>query len=157
MATLSPLPCSIIDNTFHVYAGECRGGFDFTLLFEEGILTVIPLALMLAVAPLRILYLSKKSIKVNESLLLPFKLVSPSSPTLILSSCGTITYFSGSKGILRRLRRPRTRTYRAMGRTIHYQISCFGSYIFSHSSLLLGPHRPLVSRTSENCSSITHP
>lgn len=69
--------CSTIDNTFSSHAGECRGGFDFTLLFEETILSILPLALLIFIAPLRIVYLSKKSIKVlRRSALLYAKVVS---------------------------------------------------------------------------------
>lgn len=68
--------CQIIDNTLGPSAGECRGGFDFTLLFEEIILTVLPFVPLLFVVPLRILYLFKRSVKVTQSPLLPIKLVS---------------------------------------------------------------------------------
>uniref|UniRef100_A0A093VGM0 Canalicular multispecific organic anion transporter 2 n=1 Tax=Talaromyces marneffei PM1 TaxID=1077442 RepID=A0A093VGM0_TALMA len=66
--------CYEIDNTFSYYAGECRGGFDFTLLFEQTILTALPLGLFVLVAPARIWYLSKKSKKTATSLLLPLKI-----------------------------------------------------------------------------------
>jgi len=66
-----------VDNSFGPYAGEhCRGGFDFTLLFEDAILSIIPIALVLCVAPNRIGYLWRKKTKVSKSLLLPAKLVS---------------------------------------------------------------------------------
>ena len=32
--------CTSIDNTVQLYAGHCRGGFDFPLLFEESILII---------------------------------------------------------------------------------------------------------------------
>jgi len=67
--------CKLVDNTFGPYAGGCRGGFDFTLLFEEGILSILPLALLLIIIPFRISYLVPRTIKVDSSLLLPTKLV----------------------------------------------------------------------------------
>lgn len=77
MATRS-LSCSQIDDTFRLHALYCRGGFDFTLLFEETILTVLPLALLLIVAPFRIWYLFKKETKVIHSSILSIKIVSAS-------------------------------------------------------------------------------
>ena len=68
--------CADIDNTFGPYAGNCRGGFDFTLLFEESILTLLPVAIFLIAAPARIYYLLGKQSKVIGSSLLILKLVS---------------------------------------------------------------------------------
>jgi ATP-binding cassette subfamily C (CFTR/MRP) protein 1 len=77
MASNPAMSCTLVDNTFGPWAGEhCRGGFDFTLLFEEAILSVTPLVLILCVAPFRIFYLWRKQTKVSKSLLLPAKLVS---------------------------------------------------------------------------------
>ncbi|KAI1128414.1 ABC transporter [Nemania abortiva] len=42
---------------------RCRGGFDFTLLFEESILSLIPAALFILVSPWRLVYLVKSSTK----------------------------------------------------------------------------------------------
>lgn len=67
--------CAQIDNTFGPYALHCRGAFDFTLLFEETILTIVPLGLALLVAPFRIAYVFKKSKKVNDGPLIHLKLV----------------------------------------------------------------------------------
>ncbi|KAJ5370421.1 uncharacterized protein N7496_006513 [Penicillium cataractarum] len=66
--------CRDLDNTMRVDAGSCRGGFDFTLLFEETILTLLPIALISILVPLRIWQLSQKRRKVVESWLLPLKL-----------------------------------------------------------------------------------
>lgn len=78
--------CTLVDDTFGPYAHGCRGGFDFTLLFEEAILSILPLALLLIIIPFRISYLVRRTIKVNRSLLLPTKLVcdfmsNPPSPS----------------------------------------------------------------------------
>ncbi len=57
--------CSRVDNTFGPHAGECRGGFDFTLLFEETILTLLPVGLLLVVIPPRVWYLLGRERKVT--------------------------------------------------------------------------------------------
>lgn len=70
------ISCERVDNTFGPHAGSCRGGFDFTLLFEESILSILPLALLLLVVPVRTTYLFRRTIKVNPSSWLASKLVS---------------------------------------------------------------------------------
>lgn len=72
----STAACRQIDNTMRVWAGSCRGGFDFTLLFEETILQILPIALILILVPFRIIQLSQKRRKVVDSWLLLLKLVS---------------------------------------------------------------------------------
>jgi ATP-binding cassette, subfamily C (CFTR/MRP), member 1 len=67
--------CTRLDDTFGPHATNCRGGFDFTLQFEETILSLSPLAILLLIAPLRIFYLFKKEKKVDKSPLLALKLV----------------------------------------------------------------------------------
>lgn len=73
---MASITCDKIDDTFGPYAGSCRGGFDFTLLFEETILTILPIALLLLVALIRLPYLFKRQTKVVWSYLLPLKMVS---------------------------------------------------------------------------------
>jgi ATP-binding cassette subfamily C (CFTR/MRP) protein 1 len=46
--------CIAIDNIVQLHAGECRGGFDFTLLFEESILILLPIALAVILAAFRL-------------------------------------------------------------------------------------------------------
>ena len=75
-AMARPASCKQVDDTFGPYAGNCRGGFDFTLLFEDSILSILPLALLLLVAPFRISYLFRRAIKVDPSSWLASKLVS---------------------------------------------------------------------------------
>ncbi|KAF1848738.1 P-loop containing nucleoside triphosphate hydrolase protein [Cucurbitaria berberidis CBS 394.84] len=76
MASNSTQNCASVDDTFGPYAGEqCRGGFDFTLLFGEVFLSILPLALLLGVAPFRIVYLWGKHIKLSRSSLLYTKLI----------------------------------------------------------------------------------
>ena len=77
-----PASCKQVDNTFGPYAGHCRGGFDFTLLFQDSILSILPLALLLLVAPFRISYLFRRTIKVDPSSWLASKLVSGPHSTL---------------------------------------------------------------------------
>ncbi|KAL2000414.1 hypothetical protein VTN02DRAFT_3098 [Thermoascus thermophilus] len=53
------------DDSFGPYAGPCRGGFDFTLLFEESIL-IIPLhCIFLLALPFRAAWLIKRSDRVR--------------------------------------------------------------------------------------------
>lgn len=72
---MSTATCKLVDDTFGPSVGQCRGGFDFTLLFEESILSLLPLVLLLGIVPLRILYLFKKTVKVDGQYLLLSKLV----------------------------------------------------------------------------------
>jgi ATP-binding cassette subfamily C (CFTR/MRP) protein 1 len=76
MASASTQGCALVDGTFGPWAGPlCRSGFDFTLLFEESILSILPTAIILTVAPFRIFYLWKKQNKLRRSRLLFTKLV----------------------------------------------------------------------------------
>lgn len=76
MASSSPEYCSRVDNTFQVHASSCRGGFDFTLLFEELILGVLPIGAILLVMPFRIYQLIKSDHKVLPSKRTVYKTVS---------------------------------------------------------------------------------
>ena len=60
--------CARIDDTLGPYAHSCHGGFDFTLLFEESVLSILPLVLLLLIAPFRLFYIVQRAIKVNDSL-----------------------------------------------------------------------------------------
>ncbi|RGP74273.1 multidrug resistance-associated 1 [Fusarium longipes] len=44
---------------------ECRGGFDFTLVFEQSILVLLPASLLIFIAPFRILRLRNVPVKVT--------------------------------------------------------------------------------------------
>lgn len=69
---------SVCDDSFGPHSGDCRGGFDLTLLFEESILVVPINALLLLAAPCRALYLLRRNaVKVDNSNWLYCKLVSP--------------------------------------------------------------------------------
>ncbi|KAI4192890.1 MAG: hypothetical protein LQ346_004105 [Caloplaca aetnensis] len=65
--------CRAIDDTFGPYAGYCRGGFDFTLLFEETLLSILPLCAVLSIAPWRIVYLLPRTVKVLYALISIFQ------------------------------------------------------------------------------------
>ncbi|KAF7594114.1 hypothetical protein BBP40_010113 [Aspergillus hancockii] len=68
------IPCQQEDNGFHIPVQSCRDGFDFPLLFEETILGVLPLGLVLATVPFRLWHLFRKQRKVVKSWLLWAKL-----------------------------------------------------------------------------------
>lgn len=54
------MDCIAIDDTVQLYASEeCRGGFDFPLLFEESILVLLPIALAVLLAAARCISLSR--------------------------------------------------------------------------------------------------
>ncbi|KAJ5294660.1 hypothetical protein PENANT_c006G09572 [Penicillium antarcticum] len=65
-------PCSAaVEDVFGpTVAPSCLHGFDFTLLFEEAILTLVPLGLVCLAASFRVGKLRRASEKVNRSLLL---------------------------------------------------------------------------------------
>ncbi|KUJ06202.1 P-loop containing nucleoside triphosphate hydrolase protein [Mollisia scopiformis] len=67
--------CNSIDRTFGPPAKGCRGGFDFTLLFEEIFLSLIPMVLVIIVTFFRLPYLFRRQTKVVWSLWLPAKLI----------------------------------------------------------------------------------
>lgn len=67
-----------LDNSLGPWAGElCRGGFDFTLFFEEAILAVPLQSLLLLLLPTCALRLARSDVKVVPSTLRWFKAVSP--------------------------------------------------------------------------------
>ena len=75
--------CSIsTQNHFGPGNNDCHDGFDFTLLFEETILTIGPLSLVLLALPFRLYLLSRTDPKVRLGWLHTLKLVS-----VVLVSC----------------------------------------------------------------------
>lgn len=68
--------CIAIDNTVQLYAGECRGGFDFPLLFEESILILLPIAVAVLLAAARLPSLLPRSTTTASPLLGGIKAVS---------------------------------------------------------------------------------
>ena len=69
MAAMQQPETCHVDDSFGPWAGEsCRGGFDFTLLFEESILAIPIHALFLLAVPICVTRLSRTNTKVNPSL-----------------------------------------------------------------------------------------
>jgi ATP-binding cassette, subfamily C (CFTR/MRP), member 1 len=68
--------CAVIDRSFGPYAQSCRGGFDFTVLFEESILTLAPIGFVILISPFRIVHLLQREKKVAPNTLGILKLVS---------------------------------------------------------------------------------
>ncbi|KAG8410254.1 hypothetical protein J3458_017969 [Metarhizium acridum] len=70
-------PCSIqVQDVFGATVAEsCLGGFDFTLLFEETILTILPLGITILLAALRVSALWNSAPKARRSWLFLFKLM----------------------------------------------------------------------------------
>lgn len=66
---LLKVPCSAADEDVFgpVVDASCRNGFDFTLLFEELILALLPIAIFFLAASVRIWVLRRASEKVNRS------------------------------------------------------------------------------------------
>ena len=62
-----------------IVATDCRGGFDFTVVFESSILNILPAACFLLLGIFRLSQLSRQSPKVRSSALSVATLVSPSS------------------------------------------------------------------------------
>ncbi|GFP53312.1 ABC multidrug transporter B [Trichoderma asperellum] len=62
----TPLCAPTADAAFGpVVDAACRDGFDFTLVFEQSILVLLPAAMLVLVAPLRFLQLRKSPVKVT--------------------------------------------------------------------------------------------
>ncbi|KAI1862215.1 uncharacterized protein JN550_010371 [Neoarthrinium moseri] len=57
-----------------VQSPDCRGGFDFTILFEESILAILPAACFLLLTPFRALRLLRRRIRVRRNALYVCKL-----------------------------------------------------------------------------------
>ncbi|PLB43887.1 ABC multidrug transporter [Aspergillus steynii IBT 23096] len=68
------LACQQADNSFRVPVQGCRD-FDFSLLFEETILGILPLGILLVISPFRLWFLSRKPRKVAGSWALWIKTV----------------------------------------------------------------------------------
>ena len=54
----APTDCSAItDNVFGPLVAECRRAFDFTILFEDIFLSIVPSSILLLLAPVRLITL----------------------------------------------------------------------------------------------------
>lgn len=77
MNTSSTLCAPTADAAFGpVVDAACRDGFDFTLVFEQSIFVLLPAAMLILMAPLRLLQLRKSPIKVADQASRMIKLVS---------------------------------------------------------------------------------
>jgi len=74
--------CSIeAENQFGPAIGaDCRGGFDFTLLFEQLFLSVAPIAVASLLIPFRLYQLLNRSSRVQIDVIYHIKLVRFSPP-----------------------------------------------------------------------------
>ncbi|PYH88676.1 putative ABC multidrug transporter [Aspergillus ellipticus CBS 707.79] len=59
--------CQWADNSLHIPPPSCRSGFDFSLLFEELILGILPLGIVLGLAPFQLRHLVGRPRKVVAS------------------------------------------------------------------------------------------
>jgi ATP-binding cassette subfamily C (CFTR/MRP) protein 1 len=61
--------CLAADNAFGpAIPSACRSGFDFTLMFEQSILSILPSALLLLLTPVRLYALYGESVKTVRDL-----------------------------------------------------------------------------------------
>jgi ATP-binding cassette subfamily C (CFTR/MRP) protein 1 len=61
--------CLAVDNAFGpAISNECRSGFDFTLMFEQSILSILPSALLLLLTPVRMYGLYGENVKTVRDL-----------------------------------------------------------------------------------------
>lgn len=67
--------CNAIDNSWGPWARTCRGGLDFTLLFEEAIFIFVPTGLLLLATPFHVSWLRGKTKTTGKGMLLPTKQV----------------------------------------------------------------------------------
>ncbi|GKT46472.1 uncharacterized protein ColSpa_06653 [Colletotrichum spaethianum] len=83
-----------LDDSLGPWAGEsCRGGFDFTLLFEEAVLAVPLQSLLLLLLPTCTVRLARSDVKVIASTLRYLKAVSLGELAPLLCTCYTwLTY-----------------------------------------------------------------
>ncbi|CAG9989646.1 unnamed protein product [Clonostachys byssicola] len=99
--------CALVDDTFGPHAGDCRGGFDLTLLFEESILIVPLCCLLLLAAPIRVAYLLRKGVlKVEKSPLLYCKFIKISIVLLIGAQIGILVLWTRPSAVSTRASLP---------------------------------------------------
>jgi ATP-binding cassette subfamily C (CFTR/MRP) protein 1 len=81
--------CSLLgpDDVFGPVVLGCRGDFDFTLLFEQSMLTTVPSTMLLIAVPIKILQLYGASVKIQSTPLSQIKLVNKNP---FMSACRTV-------------------------------------------------------------------
>lgn len=73
----SPPSCPVsLDSAFGPQVDVCRRAFDFTLLFEECFMSIVPSVLLLSLAPIRTYFLGGSRRKIGGSSFQILKLVS---------------------------------------------------------------------------------
>jgi ATP-binding cassette subfamily C (CFTR/MRP) protein 1 len=86
--------CDAADDSFGpTIHPECRGGFDFTLLFEQAIFIIIPCAILLPLAVVRLYQLFKTEDIVIRNVVYTYKLVSQAQISYGGRNRGTILMF----------------------------------------------------------------
>ena len=71
------MDCVAVDSTWGPWAGaSCRGGLDFTLVFEESILSILPSVLVIIAAALQVAFLFGRPRQAGNGNLLWLKQVS---------------------------------------------------------------------------------
>ena len=85
------------DAAFGPVIRGCRQDFDFTLAFQQYIFSVVPSALLLLAAPLRIVILRRHSAKVDGSILKNVKLVCCYCLVLLPASIGSNDCIDGHR------------------------------------------------------------
>jgi ATP-binding cassette, subfamily C (CFTR/MRP), member 1 len=58
-----------------IFGPNVRGYFDFTILFEQALLSILPAAVLVIIAPFRVIVLLRSPIASRAGWLLPLKLV----------------------------------------------------------------------------------
>lgn len=64
-----------------VLRANCRSGFDFTLMFEETVLSIVPSTILLILVPFRLFRLYKSSTKVVHNIASYMKIVIMPQPS----------------------------------------------------------------------------
>ena len=102
---IMPPGCSLqADNSFGpAIDPRCRDGFDFTLLFEQAILGLVPAVAFLLVCPLRLRLLVKRDVRTHPHIMRLAKLVSNlTSPYSQSETRGNVDFTSDNRLDFRR-------------------------------------------------------
>lgn len=83
--------CTGVDDSWKVHASTCRGGFDFTLLFEEVVLGILPIVLAIVISPFRIYGLLRTTSKIEPSKRPIYKAVCVVSDYVLFYLCLKLT------------------------------------------------------------------
>jgi ATP-binding cassette, subfamily C (CFTR/MRP), member 1 len=65
-----------VENAFGPTVQDCRGGFDFTVFFEQLFLSILPSATLLLLVPFRVYRLYRSAPKARGGSILRLKIVS---------------------------------------------------------------------------------